>query len=522
VVREVPSLPLQALGVAVVYALMWAADNLAGGSYLDRPIVCCSLVGLLLGNFQAGLVMGGLMELAWMGFLSFAGVIDSEPRFGAVLGGFLALRAGAASGLAITLALPLAYLGGWLSARYNDRVSREMNERCPAWADAGDLRSLCRFHLRVGMVKCGLMSAVALVLAFVLAIPVGAIVGMLPGGTIAGMDAAVGLLLAVAVAMLVNLVWDPRFVQLFFAGLVMAAYLGFSVWFVAAFGLAVALVWQWQGRKRPDGGPAALAAPEADSFSVRPAEMCRMFWRSMPLEISYNTEREHNLLYVFTLAPVLERLYGDDPDALAQACRRHLEFMNTTPQIEPLVLGVTANLEAANARSGNQMGEMVAAVKRMLMGPTGILGDNLFHSGGFRVVAACIGSAICAAGNPWGLLVYALLFNVPNYLAHWLGIRHGAELGTRVMEVIADSGISQLAAEVGPATCMACAGALTACFVGLPGMWSKMIPALLMPWVSCALVWACVWLTRKASVNPTLLMAGILVAGAVLGALGVI
>ena len=63
---------------------MWAVDNLAGGTYMDRPIVCCPLVGFVLGDALTGLIIGGFMELAWMGMLSFAGVIDSEPRFGAI------------------------------------------------------------------------------------------------------------------------------------------------------------------------------------------------------------------------------------------------------------------------------------------------------------------------------------------------------------------------------------------------------------------------------------------------------
>ena len=514
-------LVLQALGVAAIYALMWAADNLAGGSYLDRPIVCCALVGALLGDFPAGLVMGGTMELVWMGFLSFAGVIDSEPRFGAVLGSFLSLRLGAGVGLAIALALPLSYVGGWLSARYNDRVSREMNERCPAWAAVGDLRAICRFHLRVGLVKCALMSGVVLAVALACALPVAALVTTLPAGALVGMDAVVGLLLAVAVAMLVNLVWDKRFLQLFFAGLTLAGYLRLSVLAVAIFGCACAVA--WTGLRKGEGLRATRPPiPEPDAFSPTRAEIRQMFWRSMPLEISYNTEREHNLLYVFTLTPLLERLYADDHDALVQAARRHLDFMNTTPQIEPLVLGVTANLEAANARSGNQMGPMVTQVKQMLMGPTGILGDTLFHSGGFRVVAACAGSALCIAGQPLGLVVYALVFDVPNYLAHWWGIRYGCELGTSVMEWIANSGLSQRAANLGPATCMACAGALTGLFVVLPGAWGVTVPWLVVPWVGCALVWACVWLTRTANANPTLLMAGVLVAGAVLGSLGLL
>ena len=89
--------------LALIYALMWAVDNLAGGTYMDRPIVCCPLVGLVLGDALTGLIIGGFMELAWMGMLSFAGVIDSEPRFGAIPGACAALAGGFGPGVALPI-----------------------------------------------------------------------------------------------------------------------------------------------------------------------------------------------------------------------------------------------------------------------------------------------------------------------------------------------------------------------------------------------------------------------------------
>ena len=38
-----------------------------GDSLLDRPIIISSLVGTVLGDFQAGLIIGGQLELEWIG-----------------------------------------------------------------------------------------------------------------------------------------------------------------------------------------------------------------------------------------------------------------------------------------------------------------------------------------------------------------------------------------------------------------------------------------------------------------------
>ena len=74
-----------AILLGLVYAFAWSMDNIAGSSFMDRPIVCGALTGLVMGNFEQGLVIGGTLELVWMGFISYAGIINGETRIGACL-----------------------------------------------------------------------------------------------------------------------------------------------------------------------------------------------------------------------------------------------------------------------------------------------------------------------------------------------------------------------------------------------------------------------------------------------------
>ena len=61
-----------ALLLGLVYVFGWINYN-ALCSYMHRPIIICALTGLVLGDFKTGLVIGGTMELAWMGLLPYAG-----------------------------------------------------------------------------------------------------------------------------------------------------------------------------------------------------------------------------------------------------------------------------------------------------------------------------------------------------------------------------------------------------------------------------------------------------------------
>lgn len=159
-------------------------------------------------------------------------------------------------------------------------------------------------------------------------------------------------------------------------------------------------------------------------------DLKKVFWRSFLIECSYNSERMHNLGYIYSLTPVLKKVYKDDREGMSGALQRHVEFYNATPQIEPCIIGIVSALEEQNAQSGNQMGTIVSAVKAGLMGPMSVIGDTLFFTSGFRIIAVSVGAAMCAAGNPLGLLLYFLIFNIPHYIVRYWGVTRGYKLGS--------------------------------------------------------------------------------------------
>lgn len=268
-------------------------------------------------------------------------------------------------------------------------------------------------------------------------------------------------------------------------------------------------------------------------FEITKSDLNKVFWRSMPVELSYNSERMHNLFYIYSLTPIFKKIYKDDPEGMKQALLRHVEFYNTTPQIEPWVVGITAALEVQNAESGNQMGDTVTAIKTGLMGPISVIGDTLFFTSGFRVIAASVGAAMCIAGNPFGILVYFLIFNVPNYVCHWYGIHYGFKLGSSFIDKVVASGLLQKVTDIALTVGLTVLGALTSSYVflstnlsitydqvevSLQAILDGICPNLL----PLSLTLFCAWLMRKKNVKAPMLMVTVIVVGVILGAFGII
>ena len=65
----------------------------------------------------------------------------------------------------------------------------------------------------------------------------------------------------------------------------------------------------------------------------------------LPMEFSWHYERQMHMGFTFMLAKILQKLYGDDKEKLAQALQRHMEFFNCTPALSTFIGGIVASME---------------------------------------------------------------------------------------------------------------------------------------------------------------------------------
>ena len=95
-------------------------------------------------------------------------------------------------------------------------------------------------------------------------------------------------------------------------------------------------------------------------------DMRSVFWRSFPLQASFNYERMQNVGFCYSLLPVLKRLYPEKKEA-SEALKRHLSFFNTTPQLVTFITGACIAMEEENKKSVDQFDiESIAALKAAL------------------------------------------------------------------------------------------------------------------------------------------------------------
>ena len=259
-------------------------------------------------------------------------------------------------------------------------------------------------------------------------------------------------------------------------------------------------------------------------------DLRKMFWYSIPLYSSWSMERQAAPGCLFTMMPLLKKLYKDQPEKLKESLVRNNELYAIKDQFHEFVAGVLISMEEQNAKTDGFDTSAISNVKVALMGPLAGVGDSFFL-GTLRVLAIGIGASLMAEGNPLGILMFILVWNVPCFLIKYFGTFLGYRLGANFITKAAESGIMQKIMEAAGMLGMMAIGAMSVTSVHTnfalaigSGEGATTIQAVLdsiMPaCASIGLTWGMYALLRK-KVHPLILIFGVMIVSILFSAIGI-
>lgn len=120
---------------------------------------------------------------------------------------------------------------------------------------------------------------------------------------------------------------------------------------------------------------------------------------------AFNYETMQSCGWVLSLSRCLNKLYGDDPELLADKYDKYFQFYNTNPLLNPAITGVVLSMEETGAED---VTDTCLALRTGLMGSMAGLGDSLFWITG-RTVFCSIAGYMALQGSPVGLVVFAIM-----------------------------------------------------------------------------------------------------------------
>lgn len=122
---------LQAVLLGITYWLAVGNLPFVGLWSLQRPLVCGLVAGIILGDPVQGAVVGGTINLVYLGFMSAGGSMPADMGLAGVLGTTYAIAGGLDTDTALALAVPIGILGTivWYGRMTFDSVFVHMADR---------------------------------------------------------------------------------------------------------------------------------------------------------------------------------------------------------------------------------------------------------------------------------------------------------------------------------------------------------------------------------------------------------
>lgn len=233
----------------VQIVLVFIVACIAGmGSILDefqfhRPLVACTLIGIVLGDMKTGIIIGGTLEMIALGWMNIGAAVAPDAALASIISTILVIAGGQSIGAGIALAIPLAAAGQVLTI-----IVRTITVAFQHAADraviSGNLASLSIIHVSALVLQAMRVAIPALIVAISVGTSeVQQLLSSIPEVVTSGLNIAGGMIVVVGYAMVINMMRAGYLMPFFYLGFVTAAFTDFNLVALGVIGVVMAVLY---------------------------------------------------------------------------------------------------------------------------------------------------------------------------------------------------------------------------------------------------------------------------------------
>lgn len=147
----------------------------------------------------------------------------------------------------------------------------------------------------------------------------------------------------------------------------------------------------------------------------------------------------------WALIPALQRMHGEDLDALRSALSRQGGHFNAHPYLAGFAAGAMVRMEEAEEPS-----EAIQRFREVIRAPLGSLGDSLVWAGWLPLCILGAGALGLVLRAPLlAVLTFLVVYNTGHLVLRWWGLRMGLELGRGLGEALRRARFPEMAERAG-------------------------------------------------------------------------
>lgn len=236
--------PIQVI-LVVLIAFLAGMEGILDEFQFHQPLVACTLIGLVTGNLEAGVILGGTLQMIAMGWANIGAAIAPDAALASVASAIILVLGGqgkAGVGTAIAVAVPLAVAGLFLTM-----IVRTLSVACAHQMDAAaehaNFKGVELWHI-IAIALQGLRIAIpAAALCFIPTQVVQNFLQSMPAWLTDGMTIGGGMVVAVGYAMVINMMATPEVWPFFAIGFCLAALSDLTLIALGVLALAIAFIY---------------------------------------------------------------------------------------------------------------------------------------------------------------------------------------------------------------------------------------------------------------------------------------
>lgn len=233
--------------IQIILIFIWSSIT-GMGSVLDefqthRPLIACTVTGLILGDVTTGVILGGTLELIALGWMNIGAAQSPDSALASVISTILVVVGNQDIQKGIAIALPVAVAGQVLTVivRTFTVAIQHAADREAEKANFGRIIFLHFFALVFQAMRVAIPAT--LVAVFVDADAVTRMLDAIPEVITGGLAVAGGMIVVVGYAMVLNMMYIKYLLPFFFAGFVLGGYLDLSLLSFGVLGLILAIIY---------------------------------------------------------------------------------------------------------------------------------------------------------------------------------------------------------------------------------------------------------------------------------------
>ena len=242
--------------LVVAVAFLAGTEGILDEWQFHQPLVACTLIGLVTGHLDLGVILGGQLQMIALGWANIDAAVAPDSALASVASAIILVEGGQGVkgiGTATGIAIPLAVAGLFLTMIVRT-ISTAIVHVMDAEAKKGNWRMI---NLWQWIAVCLQGLRIAIPAALLLAIPSETVKGwlaMMPQWLSEGMTIGGGMVVAVGYAMVINMMASKEVWPFFAIGFALAAIKDLTLIALGAIGLSMALMYLALESKGGNGG----------------------------------------------------------------------------------------------------------------------------------------------------------------------------------------------------------------------------------------------------------------------------